>query len=159
MPTPTQRALPATVLALAAAGVFQFATPLALCGQESGTIMARARVVEASGAWGAHRLVEERTALFLEGASGARVTVRPETHPGSRVKVEDREGFLAKRRGEEDHLDVAVEPRDANGVGSWPASPLAPMKPAIGVRQAGNVVLQEEHLPSGIRITVADVSR
>ncbi len=110
MPAPTNLPFRSTALFLAAVGIFQFAKLFALCGQESGTIMARARVEEATGAWAAHRLVAERLALYLDGERG--------TH-----------------------------------------RPLPGTKGGVVFREEGKVVLREEQLPGGIRITVADLSR
>jgi hypothetical protein len=78
MKSAIRRKIPAGLLAMGAVVVFHFATPLALCGQESGTIEAQAQVVDARAAWTAHQLVEDavkaRTLLragFLRGDAPA----------------------------------------------------------------------------------------
>jgi hypothetical protein len=59
MKSTAPRPILAGLLALGAAAVFHFATPLALCGQESGAIGVQAQVVDARAAWTAHHLVEQ----------------------------------------------------------------------------------------------------
>jgi hypothetical protein len=68
MKSAIRRKVPAGLLAMGVVVVFHFATPLALCGQESGTIGVQARVVDARTAWTAHRLVE--AALEARARSG-----------------------------------------------------------------------------------------
>jgi hypothetical protein len=68
MKSAAPRKIPAGLLAVGVVAVFHFATPLALCGQESGTIGAQAQVVDARAAWTAHQLVDEvvRARILLE---------------------------------------------------------------------------------------------